>query len=127
MRHWLLTLTAVSATLWAAQTCHAQGIGRPTISPYLNLAQPFGIPAVNYYSLVRPQIAFRNAIQNLEQGVAADQNAIANSQAANAFPATGHSVGFQTHQRYFGTYEVTRPAGAGSGAGSGGSGTPASA
>jgi hypothetical protein len=88
----------------------AQVINRPTVSPYLNIAQPFGNPALNYYNVVRPQFAFRNAIQRLEMGERADQNTLADLQVGtNQLPGTGTRAGFLTHQAYFGTFEPNRP------------------
>lgn len=39
---------------------------QPAVSPYLNLARG-GVPAVNYYGLVRPQVEGTQALINIEQ------------------------------------------------------------
>jgi hypothetical protein len=75
---------------------------RQPLSPYLNLARTDAPPAINYYNLVRPQIAFSNAIQNLQLQV--DQIAPQTGQPGEAPPAeitTGHPFGFMNHTAYF--------------------------
>jgi hypothetical protein len=74
----------------------------PTVSPYLNLARQRGNPAINYYGLVRPQFAFRSAVQQLQQGIQANQDAFVDLETASTgLPATGLGAGFFTHLRYF--------------------------
>jgi hypothetical protein len=69
-------------------------INRPTVSPYLNIARG-GDPAINYYGLVRPQIAFGRAFQNVENNVTA-------LQADAGQPSqTGQRSSFMTQSRYF--------------------------
>ena len=46
------------------------GVSRPAFSPYLNLARRDVNPAINYYGIVRPQIATANALRSLQQQVA---------------------------------------------------------
>lgn len=90
-------------------TAHAQGPNRPglnpypTVSPYVNLLNNRGgNPAINYYGMVRPQFAFRGAVQQLQQGIQANQDAFVDLQTANAgYPETGHAAGFQTQVHYF--------------------------
>jgi hypothetical protein len=75
--------------------------------------------AVNYYNLVRPEIEFRNAIEQLQGQTTANQQAIADLTTPTALPPTGHRVGFQTQRRYFqtlgsgGTATGTTPAAGG--------------
>src|SRR6267378_4122062 len=95
------------------QAVHAQGYfpgsgygpaNRPTYSPYLNLLRsgsPFGVLG-NYQGLVKPQLDFRNSIQQLEQ-----QQTFTNNQqtsletALTTLPPTGHSSGFLSHNKFF--------------------------
>lgn len=75
----------------------------PTFSPYLNLLRRDNSTALNYYGLVRPQIAFREGLQDLDQQQQSylnDQQNAPNS-ASKVLPPTGHSTGFLTHRRYF--------------------------
>jgi hypothetical protein len=88
---------------------------RPAVSPYLNMGRG-GNPAVNYYGLVRPQIAFRQSLQQLEQeeaALATQQQELVGGARASGLPATGHGSGFLTHTRYF--MNAGRPGAAGPG------------
>src|SRR5256885_1629029 len=74
MNRTTLALAALLVAL-AARPAHAQVLGsyapftnpyaRPPLSPYLNLNRG-GIPAVNYYGLVRPQLQTERFIQQQE-------------------------------------------------------------
>ena len=99
-----------------------QGIGtyRPAyqpavqpVSPFLNLANG-GNPAVNYYTIVQPQIDFRQQIQQLQGQVALNQDAIVAGQQLPPV-TTGHAVQFLNSSPYF-----MRPAVAGPGPGTAG-------
>ncbi len=100
-----LILAACIVSL-SARASHAQrpgapagfgaGAGRPTISPYLNLANS-GDPAVNYYGLVRPQVAYNRAIQNLNS----DLNYLESSSTNDSPSQTGHRSSFMTQGGYF--------------------------
>jgi len=72
-----------------------QGAGRPGISPYLNLARG-GNPAINYYGLVRPQIAAAQAFQTLGSNIVDLETSIANQPVQ-----TGVRASFMTHKGYF--------------------------
>ena len=72
------------------------GAPRPTLSPYLNLANS-GDPAVNYYGLVRPQIAYNRAIQNIN----ADLNYLESSSTNDSPSQTGQRSSFMTQGKYF--------------------------
>jgi hypothetical protein len=39
----------------------------PVVSPYLNLVNPGGLPAINYYGIVRPELQFSGEQQQLRQ------------------------------------------------------------
>jgi hypothetical protein len=68
---------------------------RPTVSPYINLANG-GDAGINYYGLVRPQVAFNQAIRNLNANVSnleAEQN--------DSALQTGKRSSFMTQRRYF--------------------------
>jgi hypothetical protein len=73
----------------------------PPVSPYLNLLRAGASPGINYYDLVRPQLAFSSAIQGLQQQVSLAQQTASQGLAASATPTTGHGVGFMTQSRYF--------------------------
>ena len=109
-RFWLATVCAVGAALSAgAAGASAQppvpggGYHRPpAFSPYLNLLRSGNSPGVNYYGLVRPQMQFREAIQNLSNQVDQNQEAIGNLAATgNALPSTGHPTQFMNLGGYF--------------------------
>jgi hypothetical protein len=107
--------------------------GPPTLSPYLLLnSRGFGggvgnpgltgSIALNYYNLVRPQVAFSNAILTLQQ----EQNLLAQQQLTTtagiegdlaALTPTGHRFGYFTQSRFF--MNNTR-GGFGTGVGAGG-------
>jgi hypothetical protein len=73
----------------------------PKFSPWNNLNRLGTDQAVNLYGLVRPEFAFRGAIQNLQQqgtALAAQQQELG---AAVGLPPTGHPTGFMTQSKYF--------------------------
>src|SRR5207302_6246367 len=74
---------------------------KPVVSPYINLLRSNTDPGVNYYGIVRPEIAARNSIVQLQeqQSVAATQQ----QEAATTLilPTTGHASGFLTQSKYF--------------------------
>jgi hypothetical protein len=90
---------------------------RPVVSPYLNLFRAGAPPAVNYFNLVQPQIAFGSAIQDLQQRVTTlgQQTTGLETEAATGLPTTGRAVGFMTHYRYFQTFAAQNPANRGLG------------
>jgi hypothetical protein len=76
---------------------------RPPVSPYINLALP-GNAGLNYYGLVRPQLATTAALNQL----AAQQQALGTSLAATTDPyavgpITGHSTRFFNYSHYYGS------------------------
>jgi hypothetical protein len=74
----------------------------PAFSPYLNLNRRGVNPAINYYGLVRPEIEFRNSIQNLQADVTAlGAQAASGQSGGTAFPATGHPTQFNNLSGYF--------------------------
>jgi hypothetical protein len=105
MNRTTLALAALLVAL-AARPAHAQVLGsyapftnpyaRPPLSPYLNLNRG-GIPAVNYYGLVRPQLQTERFIQ--QQEILAGQTAIAGSE--TVLYATGHPTRFLNYSQYF--------------------------
>jgi hypothetical protein len=91
-----------------AVPAHAQfppgpaGFRTPPFSPYLNLNRRGTNPAINYYGLVRPQIEFRNAIQNLQSDVSSLGAQAASGQAGvTTLPPTGHPTQFSNLSGYF--------------------------
>jgi hypothetical protein len=75
---------------------------QPAYSPYLNLTRPGGGPAQNYYGLVRPELEFRKNVNQLRQETGALAAGLTATQQGGELE-TGHSTGYMTHLRYFGT------------------------
>jgi hypothetical protein len=114
-RWWIVAVAALSVTGLAAPSARAQNPiggyappqvqGRPTVSPYLNLARPGSNPAINYYGLVRPQIQTQQQLMNLQ----GQQNVLATELGGNlvipgqAVPiaTTGHPVYYFDYARFF--------------------------
>jgi hypothetical protein len=107
MNRLVFRVTCAVAVLGVGGSLHAQppapgGVGRPTDSPYLNLVRPGGSPALNYFGLVRPELQFRQSIQNLQGAVTANQEAIGGIQAeVTGIPVTGHPTQFLNYGGYF--------------------------
>ena len=77
---------------------------QPTFSPYLNLTRRDASPAINYYGLVRPQIATRNNLQALQQQLAMDgqQQQLVGQPVVNPdLPITGQQTFFLNTGGYF--------------------------
>lgn len=74
VRHLLLiaAICALSSSVASAQTGRSRiqyPLGRPTVSPYLNLLGSSYGAGINYYGLVRPQQQFYQQAEDLKQGV----------------------------------------------------------
>ena len=86
---------------------------KPVVSPYINLLRSGTDPGINYYGIVRPEIAFRNSIQQVQEQQ--QQLVDANQQQTLAtymtLPTTGHVSGFQTQTKYFQTKGGQAPLG----------------
>jgi hypothetical protein len=73
----------------------------PAISPYLNLARG-GNPAINYYGLVRPQIAFNNELNTLQREInTVSGQAGAGVQGQGDSLSTGHPIQFMNLTHFF--------------------------
>ena len=123
MRRELLVLCVLGLAASVASAQPRVGpTSRPAVSPYLNLLRPGNSAGLNYYNLVKPQVEFRNHIQNLQQQVTTNQTAITDLANA-AIPTTGHATSFLNTGGYF-AGGGSRPGGAGGarpgGAGAGG-------
>jgi hypothetical protein len=77
---------------------------RPALSPYLNLALP-GQAGINYYGIVRPQLAYNQSIGQLQTG----QQLLNAELLANTTDATGqntlttgHPAVFMNYSHYYG-------------------------
>src|SRR5262245_31160540 len=112
-----IVTAALAAVLVAVGSAGAQPPGprpapsappRPGLSPYLNLLQP-GSAAVNYYGLVRPQLEFRNALQNLSGQIGAV--AAGREDPQTGLPFTGHPVVFNNTAQFFNSNLGSRPSG----------------
>src|SRR5262245_18526540 len=79
----------------------------PAYSPYLNLARG-GNPAINYYGIVRPQIAYTNAVQTLQQQInSVSAQAYIEGQATTGLPVTGHQATYMNYSHFFPALGVT--------------------
>jgi hypothetical protein len=101
-------VTAAGMLALFAAPCPAQPpfTSRPTVSPYLNLLRSGGSPALNYYTLVRPQNQFYQSLRQLQQDVGANAqelNSLQQSTTTTAMPMrpTGFAAGFMTQSQYF--------------------------
>ncbi|MBX9628704.1 MAG: hypothetical protein K2X82_33225, partial [Gemmataceae bacterium] len=135
-------IASAAALLAAAGVARAQppvpgGVGGyggvatpPAFSPYLNIVGGFGSPAFNYFGIVRPQVAGRQAVLGLEGAVANNRQAIANMEAGLAggefnMSPTGHSTMFLNTGGYFMSRGGAGRAGPGVGGGGRRTGNPA--
>lgn len=129
---WAALVTAAGAGVAGAQPPvpgGAAGYGGaaspPAFSPYLNIVGGFGSPAFNYYGIVRPQIAARQSILGLQNSVANNRQAIANIESGIAggefgLSPTGHPSAFLNTGGYF----LSNGGGQAGGMGGGGGGRP---
>jgi hypothetical protein len=73
----------------------------PAVSPYLNLARG-GLPGINYYGLVRPEVEFRQSIlglrQDLQQATLVPQLGV---QPQQQLLSTGHGAVFFNLGHYY--------------------------
>lgn len=119
MKRWFLTMLALGMFSWTVQPVAAQApLNPPVVSPWVQLrggaGGSIGTLGNIYYNQVKPEFAFRGAINNLQQSA----NAIQEWQTGgggNELPATGHVSGFQTHMRYFANLGSPRPSPLGGG------------
>ncbi|MCI0699914.1 MAG: hypothetical protein L0241_02390 [Planctomycetia bacterium] len=94
--HLAVALALVVVSLGASQV-QGQPLPPTGYSPYLNLVRP-GSPGMNYYGLVRPELEFRNNLQQLQRNTTRLQTEF--SQATGGDLSTGHPSAFM----YFGGY-----------------------
>jgi hypothetical protein len=99
-----LMVVILGSPLWGQVPASLTPSRRPFVSPYINILRAGADPAINYYGIVRPEIAFRNSISQLQQ----QQNTLATQEqdlaTYMAVPPTGHTSGFMTHMtqsKYF--------------------------
>lgn len=88
----------------------------PGLSPYLNLLRGGASAGVNYQGLVKPQLYFQGAIQNLQSQASAANSPSAAPQSEGELPGTGIPVQFQNHLVYFQNAGTLMGGGAGQGA-----------
>jgi hypothetical protein len=93
-----------------ATTAHAQfpqgpangpGYNQP-VSPYLNLLRRGSDPAINYYGIVRPEIATQRSLQGLQQQINTVGALTAADAQSNNQLSTGHPIMFNNYSHYFG-------------------------
>jgi len=112
-RWWIATLAALAFWAYVSPGQALAQLGsynrpyspKPTLSPYLNMFQS-GNPAINYYGLVRPQIATSKSLQYLQQEITDQDQYLMNMPTQNQqgqmpLPATGHPVQFMNYSHYF--------------------------
>jgi hypothetical protein len=136
-RWWNLALTGILAVGGlAAIVVSAQAqIGsytppitqRPPLSPYLNMNRPGTNPAINYFSLVQPQMQTQQQLQNLQYGQNLLNNGTLGPQVAPLnqpvpITTTGHPVYYFDYARYFPLSGLPSSIGGGGGIGGGGAG-----
>lgn len=77
----------------------------PAFSPYLNLVRRDAPPGINYFGIVRPQLATQNSLTLLQQQVAAgqqlQQQMAGQSVVNSALPETGQQTFFMNTGGYF--------------------------
>jgi hypothetical protein len=97
----VVTVVAGATSAWAQPPAPRPlgNVGMAPVSPYMNLLRPGTNPAVNYYGIVRPEMAFQNAISGIQGQLWQTQQAL--NQQANAGDTTGHPVAFLNHGSFF--------------------------
>lgn len=112
-KHYAAALLVLSGVAWTDRVAAQPGPAafgpgmaapaRPVFSPYLNLARPGSSPAVNYFGLVRPQLATQNSLQSLQRQVMTEQQQrLAGPSAVNpTLPITGQQTFFLNTGGYF--------------------------
>jgi hypothetical protein len=119
----LLTTVAGCMVLLAAEASFAQAPSpsnrqyparyqpsRPTVSPYLNLFRNGNSAAMNYQTLVRPQINQENtnqqertAVQRLQRQLGDVSQTVYGAAAARSMRTTGHRTVFLDYSHYYTT------------------------
>lgn len=117
----LLFTLAFAAGTASAQPPAPRPLGSPPpppgLSPYLNLLRGGASAGVNYQGLVKPQLYFQGAIQNLQSQAAAANSPVSAPQSEGELPGTGIPVQFQNHLAYFQNAGTMIGGGAGQGQG----------
>jgi hypothetical protein len=104
MKRLLLPLAvAVLACLPAAARAQVTGLGqpplgRPVVSPYLNLLRG-GNPAINYYGIVRPL----EDLQAFEQAALTQPAALGLGDPNRPANVSGYNTRYMSYNQYFGT------------------------
>lgn len=77
---------------------------RPAISPYVNLLRRNNSPAFNYFTLVRPEIDFRNQLQQQGAQLSQLRGQLDTQRAATPQQQqgpTGHATSFLNYSHYY--------------------------
>lgn len=74
---------------------------KPPFSPYLNLALP-GNVGINYFGLVRPELAYNSQIQQLQLQESQNLSLLTAPQTNPNVPITGVPSGFMNFSHYYG-------------------------
>ncbi|HWG42139.1 MAG TPA: hypothetical protein VN688_05085 [Gemmataceae bacterium] len=103
MRHTWRVSMAILGLLMAGMNSQARaqmaGPYQPPISPYINILRGGAPAAINFFNIVQPQLAFDNAINQLQM----QQNSMGQAMAAGSTlgTTTGHPVMFGNYSHYY--------------------------
>ena len=88
-------------TIGMTSRADAQIVGpyQPPISPYINIRRAGAPAAVNWFNIVQPQLAFNEAIGQLQMQQTSLGQAMASSSALGM--TTGHPVSFGNYSHYY--------------------------
>jgi hypothetical protein len=84
----------------------SRSLTNPSVSPYLNLAQPGIDPAIAYQTIIRPEQQMRRALANQSQDIGRLQRDVSDlqpgtSRAQPVLHRTGHQTTFMSTGNYF--------------------------
>ena len=100
-----LSLLLLTNSSWSQPPVPSSPTSRPVFSPYLNLVRRDAPPGINYFGIVRPQLATQNSLQLLQQqinGGQQQQMQFAGQSVINPdLPSTGQQVFFLNTGGYF--------------------------
>jgi hypothetical protein len=76
------------------------GVASPAYPSYLNLLRAGNPLFANYYGLVRPELTWRQSVQNLQLQTTSNQQSITTLE-TQGIPGTGHGTMFLNTSHYF--------------------------
>ncbi len=108
---WLSFASLAALAVVGASEVQAQGYrqapGTPPprttpVSPYIRIAGQTGnTAAFSLYRDIRPELEWRNSVQNLQQQLNVTQSAVAAGEQSGKLPGTGHATQFMNLGGYF--------------------------